>query len=96
MRRFASLIGLIALFATGAFSQKSKTDSVVTRPPVHGPDNHGHALRGTVDSVNLVSIALFGAKALWLTVALYAVFAVLSVAGWRAWARLEGHVDAAH
>ncbi len=47
-------------------------------------------------AVNLVSIALFGAKALWLTVALYAVFAVLSVAGWRAWARLEGHVDAAH
>jgi nicotinamide mononucleotide transporter len=44
--------------------------------------------------VNLVSVVLFGVKALWLTVALYAVFAVLSVAGWRAWAALEGHVDA--
>jgi nicotinamide mononucleotide transporter len=47
-------------------------------------------------AVNLVSMALFGVKALWLTVALYALFAVLSVAGWRAWARLEGHVDARH
>jgi nicotinamide mononucleotide transporter len=47
-------------------------------------------------AVNVVSIALFGAKALWLTVALYAIFAGLSVAGWRAWARLEGHVDARH
>jgi hypothetical protein len=28
-------------------------------------------------------------KALWLTVLLYAIFAVLSVVGWRAWRRLE-------
>jgi nicotinamide mononucleotide transporter len=47
-------------------------------------------------AVNLVSLALFGAKALWLTVALYAVFAALSVAGWRSWIKIEGHVDAAH
>jgi len=46
--------------------------------------------------VNLFSLVLFGVKALWLTVALYAVFAALSVAGWRAWAKLEGHVDAQH
>ena len=39
-------------------------------------------------AVNLVSLALFGAKGLWLTVALYAVFALLSVAGWRAWAKM--------
>lgn len=35
--------------------------------------------------VNLVSIALFASKELWLTVLLYAIFAVLSVLGWRAW-----------
>ena len=38
--------------------------------------------------VNVVSVALFAYKGLWLTVLLYAVFAVLSVAGWRAWRRL--------
>lgn len=35
--------------------------------------------------VNLVSIALFASKGLWLTVLLYALFAVLSIVGWRAW-----------
>ena len=35
--------------------------------------------------VNLVSIGLFATKGLWLTVALYALFTALSVAGWRAW-----------
>jgi nicotinamide mononucleotide transporter len=44
--------------------------------------------------VNLVSIGLFAVKGLWLTVLLYALFAVLSVAGWRAWRRLEGRVAA--
>lgn len=38
--------------------------------------------------VNLISVGLFAAKALWLTAVLYAVFAVLSVVGWRAWWRL--------
>lgn len=47
-------------------------------------------------AVNLVSVALFAVKGLWLTVLLYAVFAALSVAGWRAWTQLEGHVDARH
>ena len=47
-------------------------------------------------AVNLVSVGLFAVKGLWLTVLLYAIFAALSVAGWRAWARLEGHVDARH
>ena len=42
--------------------------------------------------VNIVSVGLFAYKALWLTVLLYALFAVLSVVGWRAWRRLErGH-----
>lgn len=39
--------------------------------------------------VNVVSVALFAVKGLWLTVLLYALFAVLSVVGWRAWRRLE-------
>ncbi len=40
-------------------------------------------------AVNVVSVGLFAVKGLWLTVVLYALFAVLSVMGWRAWARLE-------
>ena len=39
-------------------------------------------------AVNSVSLVLFATKGLWLTVALYAVFLVLAVVGWRAWARL--------
>ena len=38
--------------------------------------------------VNVVSVALFAAKGLWLTVLLYALFTVLSFIGWRAWRRL--------
>ena len=38
--------------------------------------------------VNIVSVALFAYKGLWLTVGLYAVFVALSFAGWRAWRRL--------
>jgi nicotinamide mononucleotide transporter len=37
--------------------------------------------------VNVVSVALFAHKALWLTAALYAVFAALSWVGWRVWQR---------
>ena len=36
-------------------------------------------------AVNLFSVGLFAYKALWLTAVLYAVFALLSVWGWRAW-----------
>lgn len=38
-------------------------------------------------AVNLLSMVLFVLQGLWLTVILYAVFAGLSVAGWRAWSR---------
>jgi len=38
--------------------------------------------------VNMVSVALFAYKGLWLTVGLYAVFVAMSFAGWRAWRRL--------
>ncbi|MCW5634743.1 MAG: nicotinamide riboside transporter PnuC [Rubrivivax sp.] len=41
-------------------------------------------------AVNVFSVGLFAWKALWLTTLLYALFAVLSVAGWMAWrARLD-------
>ena len=38
-------------------------------------------------AVNVFSVGLFAYKDLWLTALLYAVFAVLSVVGWRAWSR---------
>ncbi len=38
-------------------------------------------------AVNVVSVGLFVHKGLWLTVALYTVFTVLSVAGYMAWRR---------
>jgi nicotinamide mononucleotide transporter len=38
-------------------------------------------------AVNVFSVALFAHKGLWLTVALYAVFAALAVAGLQAWRR---------
>ncbi len=37
--------------------------------------------------VNLSSIALFAYKGLWLTVGLYAIFAVMAAFGWQAWTR---------
>jgi nicotinamide mononucleotide transporter len=39
-------------------------------------------------AVNVVSVALFAYKGLWLTVVLYAVFIALSLVGWRAWQAL--------
>lgn len=47
-------------------------------------------------AVNVFSVGLFAFKGLWLTALLYAVFAALSVAGWRAWrARLAAAPDGA-
>lgn len=39
-------------------------------------------------AVNVVGVVLFVQQALWLTAILYALFAVMAVVGWRAWARL--------
>ena len=39
-------------------------------------------------AVNVLSVGLFAYKNLWLTALLYALFAVLSVLGWRAWLRM--------
>ena len=41
--------------------------------------------------VNVISVGLFAAKAMWLTAVLYALFAVLSIWGWKAWLRLCRH-----
>jgi nicotinamide mononucleotide transporter len=41
--------------------------------------------------VNVVSVALFAYKGLYLTVLLYAIFVVLSVVGWRAWRAQVNH-----
>lgn len=38
--------------------------------------------------VNVVSVALFAYKGLWLTVVLYVVFIGMSVVGWRTWHRM--------
>lgn len=38
-------------------------------------------------AVNIVSVALFAIKGLWLTVVLYALFALLALIGWRVWVR---------
>jgi len=38
--------------------------------------------------VNVVSVALFAYKGLWLTVLLYTLFIAMSFVGWRAWHRL--------
>jgi nicotinamide mononucleotide transporter len=38
-------------------------------------------------AVNVVAVALFSYKGLWLTAGLYALFALLALAGWRSWAR---------
>jgi nicotinamide mononucleotide transporter len=46
-------------------------------------------------AVNLVSVALFAIKGLWLTVLLYALFAVLALVGWRAWAHRAAGAPAA-
>ncbi|MEP7301687.1 MAG: nicotinamide riboside transporter PnuC [Caldimonas sp.] len=38
-------------------------------------------------AVNIVGVALFAYKGLWLTVLLYALFVAMSLFGWRAWRR---------
>lgn len=41
-------------------------------------------------AVNIISVALFAYRQYWLTVVLYALFALLSVQGWRQWRQLAG------
>jgi nicotinamide mononucleotide transporter len=44
-------------------------------------------------AVNVFSVGLFAFKGLWLTVVLYALFAVMALLGWRQWRRrlVSGH-----
>jgi nicotinamide mononucleotide transporter len=44
--------------------------------------------------VNTISVALFAYKGLWLTCVLYALFAAMSVWGWRVWLKSLQHKDA--
>ncbi len=46
-------------------------------------------------AVNVVSVALFAYKGLWLTTVLYLVFIAMSVSGWRAW-QVLAHRPGAH
>jgi nicotinamide mononucleotide transporter len=39
--------------------------------------------------VNIISIGLFAYKGLWLTVGLYALFAIMAAIGWRAWLQVQ-------
>lgn len=41
-------------------------------------------------AVNVASVGLFAWKGLWLTVALYALFTLMALAGWRRWHHLAG------
>ncbi len=45
--------------------------------------------------VNIVSVALFAYKGLWLTVLLYLIFIAMSFVGWRAWQQLANKSAAA-
>ena len=47
-------------------------------------------------AVNLFSVVLFATKGLWLTTALYALFVLMALVGWRAWLRLLPHHTTAH
>ena len=42
--------------ALAGLAAATDTAKIATKLPAHGPDNHGHVLHGTVDSVNLVSV----------------------------------------
>ncbi len=44
--------------------------------------------------VNVVSVALFAYKGLWLTTLLYSLFIAMSFVGWRAWRRLLATAEA--
>lgn len=46
-------------------------------------------------AVNAVGVSLFAYKGLWLTVGLYALFALLAAIGWQAWARKAAAVSPA-
>jgi nicotinamide mononucleotide transporter len=95
--RFAALLGLAALWPAIGLLLRHGTDTDV--PWWDAFPTAGSVIatillgRKCVENwpawivVNLVAVGLFAYKALWLTVGLYALFALLAVVGWRTWAR---------
>lgn len=102
--RWTALAGvLVAWLAIGLILERA-TDSAVpwqdALPAAGGLVGQWLLARKHIENwlvwlgVNLVSVALFAGQSLWLTVALYALFAALSIVGWRAWRGLLGQVSA--
>ena len=82
---------LAMLLARGTDSDVPWLDALPTVASVTGQLMLGRKLVETWPvwlGVNVFSVGLFAYKGLWLTALLYALFAGLSVAGWRAWRRL--------
>lgn len=78
------------LLARGTDSTTPFADALATVASVTGQILLGRKVLenwGVWLGVNVFSVGLFAYKALWLTALLYALFALLSVAGWRAWSR---------
>jgi nicotinamide mononucleotide transporter len=82
---------LALLLARGTDSDVPWLDALPTVASVTGQLLLGRKLVETWPvwlAVNVFSVGLFAYKGLWLTALLYALFAVLSVVGWRAWSRM--------
>jgi nicotinamide mononucleotide transporter len=94
-RRVIALLATLAAWPLLAFTLGRFTDSDVpwldALPTVASITGQVLLARKLVENwpvwlaVNVVSVALFAYKGLWLTVLLYAVFAGLSLWGWRLW-----------
>lgn len=81
---------LAVLLARGTDSDVPVADALATVGSVTGQLLLGRKLIENWAvwlAVNVFSVGLFAYKGFWLTVILYAVFAGLSVIGWRAWAQ---------
>ena len=83
---------LALLLARGTDSDVPWLDALPTVASVTGQLMLGRKLVETWPvwlAVNVFSIGLFAYKGLGLTALLYALFALLSVVGWRAWSRMS-------
>jgi nicotinamide mononucleotide transporter len=82
------------LLARGTDSPTPFADALATVASITGQVLLGRKVLenwGVWLGVNVFSVGLFAYKALWLTALLYALFALLSVAGWRAWTHRIAH-----
>jgi len=83
---------LALLLARGTDSDVPWLDALPTVASITGQLLLGRKLVETWPvwlAVNVLSVGLFAYKQLWLTALLYALFAALSVVGWRAWRRMS-------